>query len=635
MYRVRGIASCVIVLAIMSTVDAQEGRPLKAFDSATDLNTFRQVFNSFGRVAAIPERTVTIDGSGVTVSMPAVKHAGHLGIRRESSIQGNFQVELRFEITTYPDKVTEGYGAICGITLDADRQYGGASTFRGTYVESGQALHAGRSVPKGGGATHYAGSRTPTKTMKGRLALRRIGSEIISLVAEDPTSELTEIKRYPFTDTPVRNMSIIADSGGAPVAMKLRFYDIKLLTGADVPGTTTLGPKAVTVQPYQPPVANPTQPITASTPSSGVTAATPNETATATPNPAPTRGGIWQIIVALLVGLVGGVLIGRATRGHKSQPDDEDDDEPEEEVAPRIARRPHRDGFTLIELLVVLGIIAVLAGLLVPAVQKVRFAVLNARCQNNLRQIGLGLQMHHDTHSLYPSNGGWDGKQKIASASGTSFTPQTFDKDIALLSTWGVGDSTRGPRDQTGSWAFAILPYIEQGNLFRSLDWSATVSIYTCTARRKAFSGTIVADDISGTYTSGDLAWGARSDYAVNLELFDNRPNCFPMARITDGTSNTILVGEKAFASEIQRSENWYWDEPIFLGGSKGTSRGGLGLVPDGPRVPHKENWGSPHPSGVNFLFADGSTHTIRFRTDLSLIAAVLSPDGGETVSPL
>ena len=193
--------------------------------------------------------------------------------------------------------------------------------------------------------------------------------------------------------------------------------------------------------------------------------------------------------------------------------------------------------------------------------------------------------------------------QTITASGGGKFTPKTFDKQQDALYTWGVGDPTKGPREQTGSWAYSILPQVEQENLYRNPIWSTTVSAFNCTARRPLVSGPIVADDELGTYTTGSWEWGGRTDYAVNLEAFDNRPVCQNVRRFRDGLSNTILVGEKAFDLTAERDDNWYWDEPIFLGGSKGSARGGLGLVPDDVEIPFKENWGSPHPGGVLFLF--------------------------------
>ncbi len=294
------------------------------------------------------------------------------------------------------------------------------------------------------------------------------------------------------------------------------------------------------------------------------------------------------------------------------------------------SRRP---AFTLIELLVVIAIIGTLLGLLLPAVQKAREAAARSRCANNLRQVGLALVQHHDSTGVFPSNGGWDGKQTIPSAAGSPFTPWTLDFTTGQTYYWGVGDPALAPRDQTGSWAFAILPWVEQDVLFRQRRWDAAVALYICPSRRLAVPETVATGDAYGKYQGGGWAWG-KTDYAVNLEAFDNRPLCYSTARITDGLSNTILVGEKAFDPSVETAHSWYWDEPFFLGGSKGTSRGGLAIVPDRPGTPYKEKWGSPHTGGAQFLFGDGAVHLLPFNTDIALLAALLSPDGGEPVEP-
>jgi prepilin-type N-terminal cleavage/methylation domain-containing protein/prepilin-type processing-associated H-X9-DG protein len=302
---------------------------------------------------------------------------------------------------------------------------------------------------------------------------------------------------------------------------------------------------------------------------------------------------------------------------------------------PKPSPGPRRRAFTLIELLVVIAIIGVLIGLLIPAVQKAREAVLRIQCANNLKQIGLAMAQFEQTYRVYPSNGGWDGKQTIPSATGTPFTPTTFDYTTGQTYTWGVGDPKMAPVDQTGSWAYSLLPYVEQDNMYRTPDWhTGAVSTYICPARRFAEMHPVVADDGYGRFDGGGWNW-AKTDYAVNLFTFGNRGNCRSRNTIHDGLSNTIFVGEKAFNPAVETPTSWYWDEPFFIGGSKGTSRDGFGLLKDSPELDYhyKENWGSPHTGGVQFLFGDGAVHLLSRGTDPALFQALLTPDGGEAVT--
>jgi prepilin-type N-terminal cleavage/methylation domain-containing protein/prepilin-type processing-associated H-X9-DG protein len=292
---------------------------------------------------------------------------------------------------------------------------------------------------------------------------------------------------------------------------------------------------------------------------------------------------------------------------------------------------PRRPGFTLVELLVVIAIIATLMALLLPAVQAARAAAALTVCKNNLKEIGLAMLHHHNEHRVLPSNGGWDGKQTIADVNGVAFTVETFDYTTNRAYLFGVGDPKLGPRDQTGSWAFAILPYVEQTAIYRQRQWSTGVALYTCPARRTSEPRTVVTQDANGTYTSGGWAW-ARTDYGINLLAVGNRPDCKPLSAFVDGRSNTILIGEKAYDVTMQQS-SWYYDEGYFTGGSKGTGRDAPGLSRDGPGINYKDNWGSTHSPGVQFVFADGSVRLLTFATDPAIVAALLTPDGNEPVS--
>lgn len=254
-------------------------------------------------------------------------------------------------------------------------------------------------------------------------------------------------------------------------------------------------------------------------------------------------------------------------------------------------RLVRKKAFTLIELLVVIAIIAVLIGLLLPAVQKVRAAAARTQGINNLKQIGLGVANYHDVNGYIPRNG---------NAQGT-----------------GAGD---GPTTWCGF--SQILPFIEQGNLYNDAAalWAANngggltitlglkVKTYLCPARGR----------IGYATNGGNGNWGGpETDYAINWNswLNDNVTQItFAAVTNLNGTSNTVWCGEKAFdPNNYESNQSNNWDECIFTGNYGGTGRGGGLIIQDAAGNNFGNNWGSPFDAGNPFQFLDGSVRMIPY----------------------
>ena len=290
-----------------------------------------------------------------------------------------------------------------------------------------------------------------------------------------------------------------------------------------------------------------------------------------------------------------------------------------------------RGGFSLVELLVVIGVLALLVALMLPAVQRSREAARDIECRNDLKQVGLAFHMHHDLHRCLPNNGGYDPDQVVLDAAGAPFRPSTLGYDTGNRYLWGVGDPKRAPAEQTGSWVFPLLPFLDQANVHRRQDWTASLPELICRSRRDAASAYPPPLDEFGEYDGGGHRWG-KTDHAANGYLIFNRPKLMRFANVRDGLSNTLLVGEKAFDTRALSGGGWFWDEPYFLGGSAGSRRYGLGLLPDRPGAAFKQNWGSSHPGGVNFLLCDGSVDQVAFTTDWQTFNRLLTPAKGFAV---
>jgi prepilin-type N-terminal cleavage/methylation domain-containing protein len=233
-----------------------------------------------------------------------------------------------------------------------------------------------------------------------------------------------------------------------------------------------------------------------------------------------------------------------------------------------------RSAFTLIELLVVIAIIAILIGLLVPAVQQVREAAARTQCQNNLKQIGLAMMGYHDTYHNFPPS-------------------------FAKPSNWG--------------WEVLIMPWLEQQPMYNTLNpLNTSISLNANTQlQMPLFLCPSDGTDVINVY----LSHYGKSNYAASEQVSDGG-SAIRIGQITDGTSNTFMIGERDMKNQVAADwagrdtatgvvssigrPNW----PINTQYVGGTSCCALDTTCT------RYAWSSMHTAnGANFVFADGAVH--------------------------
>jgi prepilin-type N-terminal cleavage/methylation domain-containing protein len=282
-------------------------------------------------------------------------------------------------------------------------------------------------------------------------------------------------------------------------------------------------------------------------------------------------------------------------------------------------------GFTLIELLATIAIISVLIALLIPAVQMARESARQTTCTNNLRQIALALHNHESLHRAFPSNGGFTDDSWINDTSGNQIHIATFDFGEVTNHQWGIGQPGKPPRQQPGSWTYALLPFLEEEVAYRALAIEQPQPVFSCPTRARPPSQPTVEDEF-GRYESGGWAW-TKTDYAGNKFAFPDYPQAVNASDIVDGLSATIAAGEKAFNPARQLPTSWFWDEPLFSGGSDGAVRDGLKIINDSSTDEFRWNWGSAHPEIAGFAFFDGSVQWKSTDIDEKTMRALLKID--------
>jgi len=290
-----------------------------------------------------------------------------------------------------------------------------------------------------------------------------------------------------------------------------------------------------------------------------------------------------------------------------------------------------RRGFTLIEALVVMTLIGILIALLLPAVQHMRSVARRTQCSNNLRQISIAFHSHHDQWKSFPTAG----------------------SDWGSAPTYINGSPATGA-DQGAGWGFQILPFVEAEAVWRGgsgttdnerqrVAVGTTNPVFFCPDRRAPM--TVTYRDFYISRNPNDLVTHALCDFASN-NLDDDtgaiRASGFGpplrMQDITDGTSTTLLIGEKrlnlAFMGVAGRSDD---NEGYTCGNDWDTMRNanyppGLDTKDEFSGEKGFANFGSSHAGAFNVLFADGAVRPISYSIDATVFSRLGTRAEGQPV---
>jgi prepilin-type N-terminal cleavage/methylation domain-containing protein/prepilin-type processing-associated H-X9-DG protein len=282
----------------------------------------------------------------------------------------------------------------------------------------------------------------------------------------------------------------------------------------------------------------------------------------------------------------------------------------------RAGRLPKHRGFTLIELLVVIAIIAVLIGLLLPAIQKVREAANRIKCSNNLKQLALAAHSYHDSYGRLPSS----------DPQAPSIASFTFTYNPSLF--------------------VVLMPHFEQDNLYAAYNATtrpsndvkaAVVPLMLCPSDVSQPTFTYLGTVYGMSSYGGNAGNGPDALTQSNNGIFFGQSKV-RITDVSDGSSNTLLFGER-YHNDLGGYNIQQWGRWIYPSDRRDVlMTAGAPLNYDTRQPPGSTSqrlaaFGSNHSGGANFAFADGSIHFIANAIDTTTYQSLSTRAGGEVIN--